>query len=62
MAVDGTGLVRPELRQAPVRSSLIAQSLVDIVAVFGEYSSMAVLLNVFDRRLRDNQAALLPLR
>lgn len=38
-----------------------AQQLVDIVAVFGEYSSMALLLNVFDQRLRDGQTALLPL-
>lgn len=37
-----------------------AKDLVDIVSVFGEYSSVAVLLNVFDQRLRDSQAPLLP--
>jgi 4-carboxymuconolactone decarboxylase len=37
-----------------------AKDLVDVVSVFGEYSSMAVLLNVFDQRLRNNQAPLLP--
>jgi 4-carboxymuconolactone decarboxylase len=39
-----------------------AKNLVDIVSVFGEYSSMAVLLNVFDQRLRDSQAPLLPVQ
>ena len=38
------------------------KNLVDIVSVFGEYSSMAVLLNVFDQHLRDTQTPLLPVQ
>jgi 4-carboxymuconolactone decarboxylase len=38
------------------------QNLVDIVSVFGEYASMAVLLNVFDQQLRPGQQPLLPAR
>ena len=37
------------------------KNLVDVVAVMGEYASMAVLLNTFDQQLRPDQTPLLPL-